>query len=194
MLYEKGDTANARNNSMTRGDPAEAELAHSLKQFYPIKQLDMKRSLENVVLVEATALSITTRLGIYVLAMLLIGLALGAISAVRITRPIQNLAEATKRIAGGNFNVRLAVTSRDEVGQLARSFNTMAKTLESTTVSKDYVEGIITSMGDSLIVATSTATMLKINAATSRLLGYTEAELVGKPLQMLFGRKWRAVR
>ena len=41
-------------------------------------------------------------------------------------RPIQALVKGTDEIRGGNFDVKVEVRSRDEIGQLATSFNEMA--------------------------------------------------------------------
>jgi len=50
--------------------------------------------------------------------------------ARRLVRPIKALAAATDRLAAGEFSTRVAVTSSDELGQLARGFNSLALTLE----------------------------------------------------------------
>ena len=47
-----------------------------------------------------------------------------------LTRPINVLTKATWKAAQGDFAQRLTSTSRDEVGQLARSFNKMADSLQ----------------------------------------------------------------
>jgi len=47
-----------------------------------------------------------------------------------ISRPIYQINQAAKEIASGDFEKRLTVKSRDEVGQLAASFNNMAESLE----------------------------------------------------------------
>lgn len=44
-----------------------------------------------------------------------------------LTRHLANLAEASARVAEGNFEVRLDYRSRDEVGLMAQSFNTMTE-------------------------------------------------------------------
>lgn len=54
-----------------------------------------------------------------------------------VTRPVLALAEGARRLGGRDFQARLSVTSKDEVGQLAESFNRMAEELERTTVSRD---------------------------------------------------------
>jgi len=46
-----------------------------------------------------------------------------------VVRPVADLREATKEIAGGNFAYRIAPRSGDELGQLAREVNQMASTI-----------------------------------------------------------------
>lgn len=50
--------------------------------------------------------------------------------ARRLVRPIRSIAAATGELASGKYDVRVPVTSSDELGRLARSFNTMATALE----------------------------------------------------------------
>jgi signal transduction histidine kinase len=59
----------------------------------------------------------------------LIGIAGATVLARRITRPIHRLVEGTVRIAQGDFSQAIVDTSRDEVGDLARSFNEMTSQL-----------------------------------------------------------------
>ncbi len=47
-----------------------------------------------------------------------------------ILRPIHRLSIATRQLSSGDLSYRVAVTSKDEVGELARSFNEMAEQLE----------------------------------------------------------------
>jgi len=61
-----------------------------------------------------------------------LGIAGAAFLARRITRPIHRLVEGTVRIANGDFSQAIVDTSRDEVGELARSFNEMTSQLVHT--------------------------------------------------------------
>ncbi|MFI5349521.1 MAG: ATP-binding protein [Elusimicrobiota bacterium] len=54
--------------------------------------------------------------------------------------PVQALAEATARVAAGNYDVKVGVSTRDELGELANSFNEMGSTLSRTVVSRDRLE------------------------------------------------------
>jgi len=68
-------------------------------------------------------------LGLIGLAGFLFGIAGAALLARRITRPLHRLVDGTVRIAKGDFSQRIVDTSRDEVGELARSFNEMTSQL-----------------------------------------------------------------
>ncbi len=52
--------------------------------------------------------------------------------AARVSGPVSRLAAASRRIADGRYAERVAVTSGDEIGELADSFNRMAESLEGT--------------------------------------------------------------
>lgn len=116
-------------------------------------------------------------------------LLLGALFFLLLTRPIirriQILIEGTKSISSGDFNKRLNVTSSDELGQLAASFNAMSDCLSTTLVSKNYVDNIIQSMSETLIVVDPNGTIQSANQATCNLLGYSSDELVGEPITKL---------
>jgi sigma-B regulation protein RsbU (phosphoserine phosphatase) len=63
---------------------------------------------------------------------LLSGLAAAALAVIlsfvlarNVTRPLKLMAESTSEIAAGNLNIFLNIHSRDEVGELANSFNQM---------------------------------------------------------------------
>ncbi len=56
----------------------------------------------------------------------LLGVALSVIFANGIVGPIRRLVSGTQEIASGNLEIALPRTTRDEIGDLTRSFNTMA--------------------------------------------------------------------
>lgn len=112
--------------------------------------------------------------------------AFGYIFIRRLTSPIKNLTRGTERIARGDLGCRVETHSKDELGRLAASFNRMAENLRKTTVSKNYVDNIVRSIADTLIVITPKATIQTVNQATCKLLDYPEEELIGKPLSLVF--------
>lgn len=132
---------------------------------------------------------------IILVTLLVVALALGVGYLIyrSIARPLHKLTDAARNLGQGNLNERIRLQSNDEIGELASAFNDMASNLSKTTVSKDYVDNIIQSMADSLIVTDQFAHIEKVNRATERLLGFEANELIGKPLKEIFhngdGRK-----
>lgn len=85
-------------------------------------------------LIEQSRRDLTTILGISVGVALLAALTVVGASryaAQRVTLPLQTLASAATRIAGGDFAQRISVRSRDEIGRLAEAFNAMAAQLQA---------------------------------------------------------------
>ncbi len=101
----------------------------------------------------------------------------------RIVAPIQALSVLTKDVAAGRFeqNRDIPLLSNDEVGDLAASFRSMTRSLQETTVSKSYVDEIIRSMADTLVVLDRMGNIRTVNRAAARLLGHTEDELRDRP-------------
>jgi nitrogen fixation/metabolism regulation signal transduction histidine kinase len=60
---------------------------------------------------------------------LLVSIALAVLLANRLSEPLANLAQATQAVARGDFSRQAPVTSRDELGVLTESFNSMTRQL-----------------------------------------------------------------
>ncbi len=60
---------------------------------------------------------------------ILVGLVLGWWISARVTRPIEQLAKGAREVAAGHWGARVEVHSRDEIGQLASTFNDMTRQL-----------------------------------------------------------------
>ncbi len=60
---------------------------------------------------------------------ILLGIALSGWAASRVTRPVEQLAAASRQVAAGNWNVRVEAKSQDELGQLGSAFNQMTQHL-----------------------------------------------------------------
>lgn len=80
---------------------------------------------------EALAQAINTTLTIVIITVvaLLIAVTLGFLVVRRITRPIEALATTADAIRAGDLSQQAAVTSHDEIGALARAFNSMTAQL-----------------------------------------------------------------
>lgn len=103
-----------------------------------------------------------------------------------IATPLQKLSNSAKQIGQGNLDERIQIDSNDEIGALATEFNRMAENLSKITFSKEYVDNIIESMADALVVTDNEYRIQRVNSATRLMLGYHEEELIGQPLDVLF--------
>jgi len=108
------------------GDPAGAET------FHAIPLAGRQNELLGILLVGSSRrelVMLTNFIGwLAVLvggAGILLGLALSWWLAARFTRPVERLAAGAREVAAGNWEARVEVRSRDEIGQLARAFNHM---------------------------------------------------------------------
>jgi signal transduction histidine kinase len=72
-------------------------------------------------------LGVLPTLGIAAAIALPVAVVLALLVSHYITRPIQQLTLASQQLAGGDFDVRVQVDRRDEVGRLARTFSSMAQ-------------------------------------------------------------------
>ena len=102
----------AMNHAMTGMDAMSEMMAELVREAF---QDAIQRAL--VIAIAAAAI-----------ASILVSLAL----STRLSRPIGRLAQASRRIASGRYAERVSVTSDDEIGALADTFNTMAASLEAT--------------------------------------------------------------
>ena len=62
---------------------------------------------------------------------LAIGSFLVLVITFTLTKPLHRLQGTTRRFAKGEYDVRAEISSRDEIGDLSKTFNYMAKTIES---------------------------------------------------------------
>jgi signal transduction histidine kinase len=114
-------------------------MAHVLRDLRPLDQVrSLKVKLGLVVLgsVAATvgAINVAFYVGVHArvafIAGLVISLVVIQLLAHGMVQPLRQMAAATEAMASGDYSQRVTATGQDEVGSLARSFNTMASQLD----------------------------------------------------------------
>lgn len=108
-----------------------------------------------------------------------------------IAGPLNILTSAAREIGDGKLDKRINLSSKDELGKLANSFNKMAENLSTSMVSRSYVNNIIQSMGDMLVVTSSTGGVIMSNLAVYEKLGYSKSDLDGVDVWDLFRKEDR---
>ncbi len=74
------------------------------------------------------------------LAALAVAIVLGVLIARGISKPLNKVVDAADRLAKGDFNIDVAVNSKDETGMLGRSFTNMSETLKA--IIEDLSQGL----------------------------------------------------
>jgi PAS domain S-box-containing protein len=132
----------------------------------------LTRSLEEAALINyiATILSV----------MFAVGLAVYIYRSI--SNPLEEVSRTAKKLGEGNLDERIDYKTKDEIGDLAEAFNTMASRLQKSTVSKAYLDNIIESIQEALFVADTDGVLVRANTAAAKLTGYTKDEMLNKPL------------
>lgn len=114
----------------------------------------------------------------------IISLGISFALARRVSRPISQMAQAAKMISKGDLSQRIRVDSRDEVGDLARSFNRMSEELERQMgdLSKEVSEkeAVLSSMIEGVLAIDRDEHVILINQAAQRMLELRPDDTLGK--------------
>lgn len=103
-----------------------------------------------------------------------------------IAKPLKKLNNSARKIGKGNLDEKIQVTSSDELGELASSFNSMASNLKKRTLARDYLDNIIESIRETLIVTDIEGSIVGINKAGLEMLHYTKEEIIGTSVKEFF--------
>ena len=126
----------------------------------------------------ATVDALTSELLSIILRALVLGLVICVIlsfllSQILIT-PIRALTIGTKRVAAGDYTGRVTVDSRDEIGDLTRNFNHMAKVLQDTISEaeneRNKLSTLFLHMTDGVVAFNAAGSVIHYNPAATQML------------------------
>jgi PAS domain S-box-containing protein len=116
----------------------------------------------------------------------------GIIFATAVSRPISRLTDANLRFAGGDLKTRTEITRRDEIGDLAKSFNTMAGGLEKEITGRERREmelrkvSLVVEQSPNMVLITDAQGNIEyVNPKFTLLTGYSSEEVIGKNPRIL---------
>ena len=124
---------------------------------------------------------------------LLSALGLAVVLSEQFSRPLGLLAEGTRAVAEGDFSRRHPVQSRDELGVLTESFNTMTAQLgeaqqkaeesrRAIETTRAYLESILANLSAGVLAFDHAFRLRTANPSAAVILQQPLAELVGVPL------------
>jgi two-component system nitrogen regulation sensor histidine kinase NtrY len=146
---------------------------------------------------------------LFLIAMVIIFFAywMGVYLANSMTRPLQELVDATHAVAGGNLDVRIESYSADEIGLLVQSFNLMTDDLRTKQYAlnvsnlellrsnseierrQQYMEIVLRNITAGVISIDSEGVLRTINTSAERLLGLSAGKVLGKNYREVINEK-----
>ncbi len=102
-------------------------------------------------------------------------------------RPVVTVARGAERIAEGDLDVRIDVTSGDEIGVMASAFNQMVvslkKTISDVKEGADEIENLLEGAMDGIFILDENLVIIRANREMARILGYEKSEFIGISFQ-----------
>jgi two-component system nitrogen regulation sensor histidine kinase NtrY len=117
----------------------------------------------------------------------------GIYLAKGITVPIQDLAEATRKIAQGDLNHQITIVADDEIGVLVDSFNQMTRDLKQSNQGleqanlnleqrRKYMEAILRNVSVGVISIDRNGVITTINRAAERMFNIQTQNILNRPV------------
>lgn len=180
----RGEEISERNEYFTRLEPEFNQLRADCEHLLQLNQRAM--------LAKSEAAAGVAQLWFY-RTLLIAGVLVGAglwlafLLSNRIVEPLRQLTATTARMAGGDLDARVTVSSQDEVGVLATEYNRMAERIGQLRnsdmgkllVAQQTTEAAIDSLYDPVIVTDGEGRVTKLNPAAEDIFG-SEKENTGK--------------
>ena len=143
----------------------------------------------------------------------MLGAAAGWLLSRPVTGSLSALTDAAQKMAAGDYEQRLALGRKDEIGQLAGAFDRMAaavkeghhslerqvaertreleQTLGQLAGSEQQFRALASSSGAAIVTADHGGSIVFINEQGERMFGYDRSELIGRPFSLLLPERER---
>lgn len=108
---------------------------------------------------------------------------IGILVARTITKPIMEMREQALIMANGDFTQKVNIYGRDEIGQLAETFNDLNSRLKHSyaTIEEERrkLSSILANMSDGVIATDNDGSVTLMNDAAAKLIGENPEDLIG---------------
>jgi diguanylate cyclase (GGDEF)-like protein/PAS domain S-box-containing protein len=122
-------------------------------------------------------------------------LALGALAAIllarRLRRPMRSLVGALDKLGEGGLTQPVPAATQHEFAELAAAVERLREKLKETTITKNYLDLVLNSMTDAVLVTTPDGRITRANDAAVQLFGWSAAELDGRDIAALLAPEER---
>lgn len=144
------------------------------------------RWLENLVLKLLFSVALTVEIT---------GLTLAIIVSRNIQKGLNEILQSAKAISHNDFTRKAKAFSRDEIGILANSFNTMSddlvRSIRDIQQAQQKFQGLLESAPDAIVIVRECGTIHLVNKQCENIFGYERHELVGSNIDRLLSNRIR---
>ena len=186
-----------------RAVDANEQVTRVMSYAYPV--VDDGGNVKYVIYVQMDAESVYNSINqtirtilISVVIAIIFTIILGFLFANTITKPISALTKKANMMAKGHLEQKVTVKSNDEIGQLTRSFNTMAKELRKTVAEIDdqrnRLEIVLMNMTDGVMAFDERGQLIHVNTAAYDMLEIDDLNISFKWLLQKLGLKLNDIK
>jgi len=193
--------SNDRIGAVTRLPVGTGTYVYAARVFDPEMTTQIRRAKAVVadysaLLHRSRTLQFRFNAALFLISLLIVALAIWAALAIadRLVRPVGQLVDAARRVAGGDLSVRVPYSrTRDEVGTLGNAFNRMTRRLEEQTSAlvtansqlesrRAFIEAVLSGVSAGVISVDHERHVRLLNSSAEALLKTTSRRAVGQPL------------
>jgi diguanylate cyclase (GGDEF)-like protein/PAS domain S-box-containing protein len=102
-------------------------------------------------------------------------------------KTLRPITSALNRAAEGDFETALDARQPSELKELIVALDSMRKRLRSSTISRDYLDRLLASMNEAILVTDAEGVIQRTNAAAREMLDRDDAQLIGAPIDTFIG-------
>jgi diguanylate cyclase (GGDEF)-like protein/PAS domain S-box-containing protein len=103
--------------------------------------------------------------------------------ARRAMTPLDAMTAALQRVAEGDYKTAASVPAGGQHSALYDAFEKMREQLLASVVTRDYLDRLLSSMQNAIVVVNPQDRIVRVNSAACNLLDYESEKLVGRPLR-----------
>jgi len=141
----------------------EGKLLGYVRTSLPLSAIDERLSRIHTLVLIGTSVSV------------FVALILGFFVARGFAKPLTAMTAIAESISEGNYDQRVAVDRKDEIGSLAQTLNTMARSsrerLETIELENNKLLAILAGMVEGVVAVDKNETIIHLNEAARRILG-----------------------
>jgi len=170
--------------------PVPKSLANTAESVQSVYQDYQSLAFNRKTLGDVFALSLT----LVMMFATLVAVAIAFVLSRHMAKPLTVLSEGTKAIASGDYDIQLPEHSKDELGVLVKSFNSMTRQLNDATKTAElnrtkveqargYLQTVLAHLSSGVLALNQDGTLRTFNQAANEILGADLGKYIGRPLE-----------